>query len=51
MFATTYHDDAIMAALTTCGLADFLQALPDGLDTRLGDGQRTLSPGDGNCSH
>jgi ABC-type multidrug transport system fused ATPase/permease subunit len=45
-FATTYHDDAIMAALTTCGLADFLHALPDGLDTRLGDGQRTLSPGE-----
>lgn len=45
-FATTYHDDAIMAALTTCGLAEFYQSLPHGLDTRIGDGERGLSPGE-----
>ena len=45
-FATTYHDDAIVAALTTCGLAEFYQSLPHGLDTRIGDGERGLSPGE-----
>lgn len=45
-FAPQYGDEDIMAALHACGLHDFLHTLPDGLDTRLGDGERGLSPGE-----
>lgn len=45
-FATHYDDHTVLTALTVCGLHDFVASLPDGLDTRLGDGERALSPGE-----
>lgn len=45
-FATHYSDDELVAALTACGLHDLLATLPYGLDTRIGDGERVLSPGE-----
>jgi ATP-binding cassette subfamily B protein/ATP-binding cassette subfamily C protein len=45
-FVPGYTDAAISAALHACGLGDWLAALPDGLDTPIGDGERALSPGE-----
>jgi ATP-binding cassette subfamily C protein CydC len=39
-------DPEIIAALGAAGLGDWLRALPDGLDTRLGAGARGLSGGE-----
>lgn len=45
-FAPGYTDTSISEALTACGLGDWLVSLPEGLDTPIGDGERTLSPGE-----
>jgi ABC-type multidrug transport system fused ATPase/permease subunit len=45
-FAPGYNDTAIIDALQACGLGDWLATLPEGLDTPIGDGERTLSPGE-----
>ena len=45
-FATHYSDTAIQEALSACGLTDLVRSLPAGLDTRIGDGERSLSPGE-----
>jgi ATP-binding cassette subfamily B protein len=45
-FAAGYTDEAISAALTACGLGDWLASLPVRLDTPIGDGERALSPGE-----
>jgi len=39
-------DDALWTALETVGLADLVRALPDGLDTMVGEGARGLSGGE-----
>ncbi|MET3926262.1 thiol reductant ABC exporter subunit CydC [Devosia sp. 2618] len=38
-------DDALWSALTAAGIADFVRALPGGLDTLIGEGGRTVSTG------
>ena len=38
-------DDALWAALSAAGIADFVRALPKGLDTMVGEGGRTVSVG------
>ena len=41
------RDEQIRAAITQLGLDDWLRSLPDGLDTRLAGGGRSLSAGEG----
>ncbi len=38
--------EAVRAAAALAGADEFISALPDGYDTLVGDGQRTLSPGE-----
>ncbi len=45
-FATHHSDSEVLAALSACGLDELVRSLPDGLDTRIGDGERALSPGE-----
>ncbi len=44
--ASNASDDAIEAALTAAGLGPLLEALPDGLETPLGEGGAQLSSGE-----
>jgi ABC-type multidrug transport system fused ATPase/permease subunit len=37
-------DDAVLAALAAVGAAEWVQRLPEGLDTRIGSGQFVLTP-------
>ncbi|HTW12410.1 MAG TPA: ATP-binding cassette domain-containing protein, partial [Solirubrobacteraceae bacterium] len=39
--------ERIFGAASAAGLAELVQILPEGLDTRIGDGARTLSAGQG----
>lgn len=45
-FDTQYSDETIVAALSAVGLQDWLQALPNGLDSMLQSGGGTLSAGE-----
>lgn len=45
-FADDYHDEQVWQAIHDMQLTDWVRSFAQGLDTMLGDGERTLSPGE-----